>query len=81
MGIFEKFGEILKGKSKNQEPMKRYLNLVKKEPGNAKAHLKLAELYQKKGDKKKAIAEYLMPGPWRSTNSFPNRILPWTTST
>jgi len=59
MGIIDKFGEMLKGKSKSQEPLDRYQNLVKKEPGNAKAHLKLAELYQKKGDKKKAVAEYL----------------------
>jgi len=75
MGIVEKFGEILKGKSKNQEPMDRYLNLVKKEPGNAKAHLKLAELYQKKGDKKKAIAEYLMAAEIFLKNQFYARAM------
>ena len=75
MGIVEKFGEILKGKSKTQEPMDRYLNLVRKEPGNAKAHLKLAELYQKKGDKKKAIAEYLMAAEIFLKNQFYARAM------
>jgi tetratricopeptide (TPR) repeat protein len=75
MGIVEKFGELLKGKSKLQEPMDRYLNLVKKEPGNAKAHLKLAELYQKKGDKKKAIAEYLMAAEIFLKNQFYARAM------
>ena len=75
MGIVEKFGEILKGKSKTQEPMDRYLNLVKKEPGNAKAHLKLAELYQKKGDKKKAIAEYLQAAEIFLKNQFYARAM------
>jgi len=75
MGIVEKFGEIFRGKSKSQEPIDRYLNLVKKEPGNAKAHLKLAELYQKKGDKKKAIAEYLMAAEIFLKNQFYARAM------
>ena len=75
MRIVEKFREILKGKSKIQEPMDRYLNLVKKEPGNANAHLKLAELYQKKGDKKKAIAEYLMAAEIFLKNQFYARAM------
>jgi tetratricopeptide (TPR) repeat protein len=75
MGIIEKFGDMLKGKSKTQEPMDRYANLVKKEPGNAKAHLKLAELYQKRGDKKKAIAEYLMAAEIFLKNQFYARAM------
>jgi len=75
MRIVEKFREILKGKSKIQEPMDRYLNLVKKEPGNANAHLKLAELYQKQGDKKKAIAEYLMAAEIFLKNQFYARAM------
>jgi len=75
MGIIDKFGDMLKGKSKIQEPLDRYTNLVKKEPGNAKAHLKLAELYQKKGDKKKAIAEYLMAAEIFLKNQFYARAM------
>jgi len=75
MGIIDKFGEMLKGKSKSQEPLDRYQNLVKKEPGNAKAHLKLAELYQKKGDKKKAVAEYLMAAEIFLKNQFYARAM------
>jgi len=75
MGIIDKFGEMFKGKSKVQEPLDRYTNLVKKEPGNAKAHLKLAELYQKKGDKKKAIAEYLMAAEIFLKNQFYARAM------
>ena len=75
MGIIDKFGEMLKGKSKAQEPLDRYTNLVKKEPGNAKAHLKLAEIYQKKGDKKKAIAEYLMAAEIFLKNQFYARAM------
>lgn len=75
MGILDKFGDMLKGKAKSQEPLDRYTNLVKKEPGNAKAHLKLAELYQKKGDKKKAVAEYLMAAEIFLKNQFYARAM------
>jgi tetratricopeptide (TPR) repeat protein len=76
MGILDKLGIILKkGKPKSQESMDRYLDLVKKEPGNATAHLKLAELYQKKGDKKKAIAEYLMAAEIFLKNQFYARAM------
>jgi len=75
MGIVDKFRAILRGASKTQEPIDKYLNLVKKEPGNAKAHLKLAELYQKKGDKKKAVAEYLMAAEIFLKNQFYARAM------
>ena len=44
----------------NGSPPKKYLDLVQKEPHNANAHMKLAEIYQKKGEKQKAISEYLL---------------------
>jgi tetratricopeptide (TPR) repeat protein len=55
--------------------MDRYLTLVKKEPSNATAHLRLAELYQRKGDKKKAIAEYLVAAEIFLKNQFYARAM------
>jgi len=55
--------------------MDQYLNLVKKEPGNAVAHLKLAEMYQKRGDKKKAISEYLIAAEIFLKNQFYARAM------
>jgi pentatricopeptide repeat protein len=52
-----------------------YLDLLVKEPGNAKAHLKLAELYQKKGDKDKAISEYLLAAEIFMKNNFYARAM------
>ncbi len=76
MGFREKFGQMLKlGKPAPKGPMDHYLNLVKKEPGNAKAHLKLAEMYQKDGDKKKAIAEYLNAAEIFLKNQFYARAM------
>ncbi len=76
MGIVDKLGRLLKkGQPKTQDPMERYLALVKKEPGNATAHLKLAELYQKKGDKKKAIAGYLLAAEIFLKNQFYARAM------
>jgi tetratricopeptide (TPR) repeat protein len=73
MGLFG--GLLKRGKSKSMEPMSQYLTLVKKEPGNAKAHLKLAEMYQKKGDKKKAISEYLIAAEIFLKNQFYARAM------
>jgi tetratricopeptide (TPR) repeat protein len=73
MGLFG--GLLKRGKSKSNEPMNQYLTLVKKEPGNAKAHLKLAEMYQKKGDKKKAISEYLIAAEIFLKNQFYARAM------
>jgi len=36
------------------------LELIEKDPENDKAHLKLAEIYEKKGEKEKAVSEYLL---------------------
>jgi tetratricopeptide (TPR) repeat protein len=76
MGIVDKVGSLLKkGGSKSKDPLEQYLNLVKKEPGNAKAHLKLAEIYQRKGDKKKAISEYLIAAEIFLKNQFYARAM------
>ncbi|NWF56555.1 MAG: tetratricopeptide repeat protein [Syntrophaceae bacterium] len=76
MRIVEKLGSLLKkGKPKPQDPLDRYLILVKKEPENATAHLKLAELYQKRGEKKKAIAEYLAAAEIFLKNQFYARAM------
>ncbi len=76
MGVIEKFGTVLKlRRSRSQDPLDQYLNLIKKEPGNAKAHLKLAELYQKAGDKKKAISEYLVAADLFVKKSFYARAM------
>ena len=53
----------------------QYLDLLVKEPGNAKAHLKLAELHQKKGEKEKAIAEYLLAAEIFMKNNFYARAM------
>jgi tetratricopeptide (TPR) repeat protein len=73
MGLFD--GLFKKGKSKSKEPMDQYLNLVKKEPGNAVAHLKLADMYQRRGDKKKAISEYLIAAEIFLKNQFYARAM------
>ena len=52
-----------------------YLDLLVKEPGNAKAHLKLAEFHQKKGEKEKAIAEYLLAAEIFMKNNFYARAM------
>ncbi len=52
-----------------------YMDLLVKEPGNAKAHLKLAEFHQKKGEKEKAIAEYLLAAEIFMKNSFYARAM------
>jgi tetratricopeptide (TPR) repeat protein len=60
MGLFYKFRNLLKGGNSNGKLPKEYLDLVQKEPNNANAHLKLAALYQKKGEKQKALSEFLL---------------------
>ena len=76
MGVIEKFGSMLRlGKSRSQDPLDLYLKLIKKEPGNAKAHLKLAELYQKAGEKKRATSEYLAAAEIFLKNNFYARAM------
>ncbi|MCX5908217.1 MAG: tetratricopeptide repeat protein [Deltaproteobacteria bacterium] len=71
MGFFDKFSSILgRGKTKTSDTLDHYLGLAKRDPGDAKAHLKLAEIYQKNGDKAKAISEYLVAADIFSKNNF-----------
>ncbi len=57
MRLIDKFSFILgKGKGKTPDLFRHYLSVVKKDPEDAKAHLKLAEIYQKNEDKKKPKA-------------------------
>jgi len=48
-----------KEKWRAQSEIQNYLDLVKKEPWNIKAHLRLGEIYWKKGERGKAISEFL----------------------
>jgi len=84
MGLINKFGDILKaGKSKGEKAkekakekaQERYLDLVHKEPENAKAHMKLAEVYQKRGEKQKAVEEYLLAADIFAKNNFYARAM------
>jgi tetratricopeptide (TPR) repeat protein len=51
---------LKKENRREQHPLEEFQGQVAKDPGNARFHLKLAEIYQKKREKKKAIAEYLL---------------------
>ncbi len=76
MRVIEKFGSVLRlGRPRTKDPLDQYLNLIKKEPGNAKAHLKLAELYQRAGDKKKATSQYLAAADIFLKNNFYARAM------
>lgn len=60
MRLFDKFRNLPEKENSRGEPKEDYLDVVQKEPANANAHKKLAEVYQKKGEKQKAISEYLL---------------------
>ena len=80
MGLIDRFGEILKpGRSKEEKAkgkaQEKYLDLVQKEPENAKAHMKLAEIYQKRGDKQRAVEQYLLAADIFSRNNFYARAM------
>ena len=69
MGFINKFSDILKiGKGKAGYDAEKYLDRVEKEPGNAKANLKLAKFYEKRGETEKAIKEYLLTAASFSRN-------------
>lgn len=60
MKFINKFSGILKiGKGKGGYDVERYLDRVDKEPGNTKAHLKLAKSYERRRETEQAIKEYL----------------------
>ena len=80
MGLIDRFGNILKpGKLKdekdNEKAEEKYLDLVHKEPENAKAHMKLAEIHQKRGEKQKAVEEYLLAADIFAKNNFYARAM------
>jgi len=54
--LFYLFG---KEKGRVQTELQNYLDRVKKEPWNTKAHLRLGEIYWKKGETERAISEFL----------------------
>ena len=80
MGLIDRFGNILRpGKLKdekaNEMAEEKYLDLVHKEPENAKAQMKLAEIYQKKGERKKAVEKYLLAADIFAKNNFYARAM------
>lgn len=71
MGLLDKILNVLKmGGPKEASEKEVLLKLVHKEPENAKAHLKLAEIYQRGGEKQKAISEYLVAADIFAKNNF-----------
>jgi len=59
-GALEKIHSLFRiEKWKDQKDFKHYLGLVRKEPENTFARLRLAEIYLKRGERKKAIIVYL----------------------
>ncbi len=61
MHFINKLNHFLKKEdTQGLHPLGEVLYQGQKDPGNARSHLKLAEIYQKKGEKKRAISEYLL---------------------
>jgi tetratricopeptide (TPR) repeat protein len=62
-GILEKLNFFFnKEKCRASKELEFYSKITKLDPQNTKAHLKMAELFQKQKDGQKAIGEYLMAG-------------------
>jgi len=71
MGLFTKLKGLLSlGRVKEEDSLSQALGQVTKEPGNPRPHLKLAEIYQKMGEKKKAISEYLLASKYSEIAFF-----------
>lgn len=75
-GIIEKLNYFFKKEEFiASKELEFYSKLVKRQPNNTKAHLKMAELYQKKKDHPKAIAEYLTAAEiYCKNNLFPQAM-------
>ncbi len=59
--MLKKITNIFFGKKeKDSNLLQQLMEQVNKDPQNARNHLKLAEIYQKMGEKRKAISEYLV---------------------
>ena len=63
------------GRSRADPREKGFYDLTQKEPDNPNAHMRLAEIYQKKGKKEKAIAEYLLAADIFAKNQFYARAI------
>jgi tetratricopeptide (TPR) repeat protein len=69
MKFINKLSDVLKiGKGKAGYDAEKYLDRVEQEPGNAKADLKLAKFYEKRGEAGKALKEYLLAAASFSRN-------------
>jgi len=76
MGFFDKLGNFLRTKRSKADPKeKAFYDLTQREPENPNAHMKLAEIYQKKGEKQKAISEYLSAADIFAKNQFYARAI------
>ena len=73
-GFMERLKDRFRGeKGRMSKELEQCLKMVRREPGNTKARVKVAELYQKMGDTQKAIAEYRVNG---IQLFFPNANVP-----
>ena len=76
MGLMKTLGNILKKRVPDAESKEtNFRNLARQEPENAGAHLKLAEVYQKKGKKQEAVTEYLLAADLFAKGQFYGRAL------
>src|SRR4030042_1960995 len=76
MGLMKRWGELLrKGKSCPKPVESDFCERAQREPENANVHLKLAEVYQKKGAKQKAVGEYLLAADLFTKDQFYGRAL------
>ena len=66
---------LKKGNSRPEPKENEFRDLAQQDPGNANAHLKLAEVYHKKGEKQKAANEYLLAADLFTKNQFYGRAL------
>ncbi len=51
---------FFKKRGKDPDLLQQLIEQVNKDPNNARNHLRLAEIYQKMGEKRKAVSEYLL---------------------
>src|SRR3972149_4112332 len=71
MALLDKFMAFRnKEKPQDTNSKEKCLDLIEKDPENDKAHLKLAEIYEKEGEKQKAISEYLLAADIFTKNKF-----------
>jgi tetratricopeptide (TPR) repeat protein len=76
MGWVKQLGNLLQRRKLRPDSKESILgDLAHQDPENANAHLKLAEVYQKKGEKQKAVGEYLLAADLFTKNQFYGRAL------